>query len=169
QVADFPHACESIAQTLEPGSARGVVEVGRDQRNVLQRLERLARKRPEFRVVAVHDEQALLREERARLEVSRHLMLKRAEAELPAVLVDAVDDFAARRDVELQARERVALAELEQQITSEYPIDEAVHGEVQRAERTAAYLLNVLQRGALLLGQRLRVAQQPQPGLGRAR
>jgi hypothetical protein len=108
----------------------------------------------------VRHQHALLVETAALNEVARHLVLERSEPELPAVLVHAVDDLSAGRDVELQARQRIALAEFQQQRLAVELVDQAVHGEVQRRQRALPDLLDVVERVALLVDHRLCETEQ---------
>ena len=101
--------------------------------------------------------------------MSGHAIGEGAKSQFPAVGVHAVYNFATRCDVKFEPGERVAFAELQQQLAAMESIDHAVHRQVQRRQRPCPNLLDVLQRRLLFVDHRLREAEQSFPGLGELR
>ena len=100
------------------------------------------------RMVARNHQPPRLRKAGVEREVFRHRVQQRAEAQLPAPVADAVDDLAARRDHDLEARQRIALGEFPQRDT-EARIRRRRQRERQRRQRARLDLCDIGERLAL--------------------
>ena len=99
-------------------------------------------------------------------EVRRHVVMKRTETQFPAAFTDAVHDFAAGCDDDLEPGERVALAKFLEQRNADARVSGGGESKRQRRKRAGLDLTDVCERLAFFVQRGFREAQQPNAGFG---
>ena len=129
RVANFPDACESVPQTIPVVARARVLKPGGEQRQTAKMGLRIRVDGIEVGMGTTDHQSARLAKAGLQGEVARHGVPEGAEAEFPAILTDAVHDFPARCDGELEARERIAMTELEHEVAAVRVVHRARHRE----------------------------------------